>query len=153
MVHNYFYVTTSTHYISQSTYFHAHTKHVEIGYHFICEKVAQCNLVTKHIPTSEQLVDLCVSCQYQTCWDWLSFCLWKSNPGNLVTKHVPKSEQLVDLFTKHATKQQLPTLLDKLGVHVPPTPNSRTQNKSDMGPCMQQQQTGQSVTSSSGHCS
>lgn len=37
---------------------HAHTKHIEIEYHFVREKVANGTLVNKYISVKNQLADL-----------------------------------------------------------------------------------------------
>lgn len=38
--------------------FHARSKHIEVDYHFVREKVMARQLIVRHIPTSEQLADL-----------------------------------------------------------------------------------------------
>ena len=38
--------------------FHARSKHIELDYHFAREQVALGNLITNHIPASNQIVDL-----------------------------------------------------------------------------------------------
>ena len=38
--------------------FHARSKHIELDYHFVRERVALGQLITKHIPTNEQVADL-----------------------------------------------------------------------------------------------
>lgn len=38
--------------------FHARTKHIEIDYHFVREKVAMGNLVTRFVSSSQQIADI-----------------------------------------------------------------------------------------------
>ncbi|GJV49286.1 putative RNA-directed DNA polymerase [Tanacetum coccineum] len=45
-------------YLSAKPIFHARTKHVEIEYHFIREKVAQGDLRVQHISTHDQIADI-----------------------------------------------------------------------------------------------
>ncbi|GJS33973.1 putative RNA-directed DNA polymerase [Tanacetum coccineum] len=45
-------------YLSANPIFHARTKHVEIDYHFVREKVAQGDLRVQHISTHDQIADI-----------------------------------------------------------------------------------------------
>nr|GEZ57683.1 hypothetical protein [Tanacetum cinerariifolium] len=45
-------------YLSANPIFHTRTKHVEIDYHFVREKVAQGDLRVQHISTHDQIVDI-----------------------------------------------------------------------------------------------
>ncbi|GJW63028.1 nucleotide-binding alpha-beta plait domain-containing protein [Tanacetum coccineum] len=45
-------------YLSANPIFHARTKHVEIDYHFVQEKVAQGDLRVQHISTHDQIADI-----------------------------------------------------------------------------------------------
>ncbi|GKA26415.1 putative RNA-directed DNA polymerase, partial [Tanacetum coccineum] len=45
-------------YLSANPIIHARTKHVEINYHFVREKVAQGDLRVQHISTHDQIVDI-----------------------------------------------------------------------------------------------
>ncbi|GJZ43423.1 putative RNA-directed DNA polymerase, partial [Tanacetum coccineum] len=45
-------------YLSANPIFHAHTKHVEIDYHFVREKVSQGDLQVQHISTHDQIADI-----------------------------------------------------------------------------------------------
>ncbi|GJU31949.1 gag/pol polyprotein [Tanacetum coccineum] len=45
-------------YLSANLIIHARTKHVEIDYHFVLEKVAQRDLRVQHISTHDQIVDI-----------------------------------------------------------------------------------------------
>ncbi|GJX60557.1 gag/pol polyprotein [Tanacetum coccineum] len=45
-------------YLSSNPIFHARTKHVEIDYHFVREKVAQGDLRVQHISTHDQIADI-----------------------------------------------------------------------------------------------
>ena len=38
--------------------FHAHTKHIELDYHFVHEKVAVGALTTRYVPSQSQIADL-----------------------------------------------------------------------------------------------
>lgn len=37
---------------------HARSKHIEIDYHFVREKVVKGDIIVQYIPTSEQLADI-----------------------------------------------------------------------------------------------
>ena len=37
--------------------FHARTKHIEVDYHFVCERVAKKLLDIRFIPTNDQVAD------------------------------------------------------------------------------------------------
>ncbi|GJV21558.1 gag/pol polyprotein [Tanacetum coccineum] len=45
-------------YLSANPIFHARTKHVEIDYHFVREKVVQGDLRVQHISTHDQIADI-----------------------------------------------------------------------------------------------
>ncbi|GKC38766.1 gag/pol polyprotein, partial [Tanacetum coccineum] len=45
-------------YLSANPIFRARTKHVEIDYHFVREKVAQGDLRVQHISTHDQIADI-----------------------------------------------------------------------------------------------
>jgi hypothetical protein len=44
-------------YLSANPVFHARTKHIEVDYHFVRERVAQKLLDIKFIPTGDQVAD------------------------------------------------------------------------------------------------
>lgn len=37
---------------------HARSKHIELDYHFVCEKVANGSLITKFVCSNDQIADL-----------------------------------------------------------------------------------------------
>ena len=41
-----------------NTVFHAHSKHIELDYHFVWEKVASRVLITRFLPLSLQVADI-----------------------------------------------------------------------------------------------
>ena len=45
-------------YMTINPMFHAHTKHIEIDYHFVREKVAVGALITRYIPSPHQIADI-----------------------------------------------------------------------------------------------
>ncbi|XP_026398952.1 uncharacterized protein LOC113294788 [Papaver somniferum] len=45
-------------YLAKNPKFHIHTKHIELDYHFIREKVVAGSLVTRHVSTTSQLADV-----------------------------------------------------------------------------------------------
>ncbi|PKU61497.1 Retrovirus-related Pol polyprotein from transposon TNT 1-94 [Dendrobium catenatum] len=49
---------TSTITIANNPIFHARTKHIEIGYHFISDHIHQGNIRVDHICTTDQLADI-----------------------------------------------------------------------------------------------
>jgi hypothetical protein len=44
-------------YLSANPIFHARTKHIEIDFHFVCERVAENRLAIKFISTKDQIAD------------------------------------------------------------------------------------------------
>ena len=44
-------------YLAANPILHAHTKHVEIDYHFVTERVLQCSLFVQFTPSDDQLAD------------------------------------------------------------------------------------------------
>ena len=44
--------------LSQDATYHAHTKHINIAYHFICEKVASHEAALTYIPMKDNIADI-----------------------------------------------------------------------------------------------
>ena len=44
--------------LASNPIFHARSKHIEVAYHFVCEKVAHRDIILEHISTSIQPVDI-----------------------------------------------------------------------------------------------
>ena len=44
--------------LANNPMFHAHTKHIELDVHFICEKVLNHQLSIQHVPSLEQVTDI-----------------------------------------------------------------------------------------------
>jgi hypothetical protein len=44
--------------LASNPIYHARTKHIEVGYHFICEKMLHKDLSASYIPTQDQCVDI-----------------------------------------------------------------------------------------------
>ena len=58
--------------------FHARTKHIEVDYHFVREKVFRCDLLIKFIATHDQLADLFTKGLPSPKFNWLtSKLMWK----------------------------------------------------------------------------
>ena len=45
-------------YVTVNPCMHARTKHVEMDYHFVCEKVARGQLVTQFVSSKDQLTNI-----------------------------------------------------------------------------------------------
>ena len=44
--------------LASNLVFHARTKHIEVDYHFVREKVLRCDLLLKFVASHDQLVDI-----------------------------------------------------------------------------------------------
>lgn len=44
-------------YLSANPVFHARTKHIEVDYHFVCERVARKLLEIEHVSSKDQVAD------------------------------------------------------------------------------------------------
>ena len=51
--------------------FHAHTKHVEVDYHFVRERVLRKDLQVKYISTGDQLADVFTKSLSTSCFIFL----------------------------------------------------------------------------------
>ena len=83
--------------------FHACTKHIEVDYHFVCEKVLRRDVMLKFISTHDQLADLFTKSLPSPRFNWLtSKLMWKfpiylrgdeshSNTGS--TEHLNHEEE------------------------------------------------------------
>ena len=64
--------------IATNPVFHARTKHIEVDYHFICEKVLRCDVMLKFISTHDQLANLFTKSLPSPRVNWLtSKLMWK----------------------------------------------------------------------------
>ena len=64
--------------IATNPVFHAHTKHIEVDYHFVREKVLRRDVMLKFISTHDQLVDLFTKSLFSPRFNWLtSKLMWK----------------------------------------------------------------------------
>ena len=64
--------------IASNPVFHARTKHIEVDYHFVREKVLRCDLMLKFISTHDQLADLFTKGLLSPRFNWLtSKLMWK----------------------------------------------------------------------------
>ena len=57
-----YHANKSTIFFLENPIFHARTKHVEIHYHFIREKVSQWDIGLEHIKIEHQIADLFTKC-------------------------------------------------------------------------------------------
>ncbi|MDV3146713.1 MAG: Ty1/Copia family ribonuclease HI [Sweet potato little leaf phytoplasma] len=65
--------------LARNPIFHARSKHIEIDYHFVREKVVRGDLQVQHISSSSQLVDLFTKPLSTTLFQQLSVKLLKSS--------------------------------------------------------------------------
>ena len=64
--------------IATNPVFHTRTKHIEVDYHFICEKVLRCDVMLKFISTHDQLANLFTKSLPSPRFNWLtSKLMWK----------------------------------------------------------------------------
>jgi hypothetical protein len=62
--------------------FHARTKHVEVDYHFIREKVTNRDLQLRHISTDDQLADILTKALSTPPFRYLQDKLMPPSPGH-----------------------------------------------------------------------
>ena len=64
--------------IASNPVFHAHAKHIEVDYHFVCEKVLRKNLMVKFISSNDQLANIFTKGLPSSRFHWLmSKLMWK----------------------------------------------------------------------------
>lgn len=65
--------------LASNPIFHARTKHDEIDYHFIREKVMIQDLLVKFISTQDQLADICTKEQIASRFTFFTVCPLSNN--------------------------------------------------------------------------
>ena len=75
-----FYDNLSATYLVAHPVLHAHMKHVEIDYHFVCERVANGSIVVQFTPSEDQLADVMTkalpSCRFLDLHSKLTVLTW-----------------------------------------------------------------------------
>jgi len=86
--------------------FHAHNKHIELGYHYVREQVALGHLVTHHIPTNDQVVDLFTKLVSRATLMhfWTKLCL---QPRPCLREDINNNQLLDDNHAEKGNKEPL----------------------------------------------
>ena len=66
--------------IASNPVFHVHTKHVEVDYHFVCERVLRRDLLVKYVATGDQLADIFTKSLSTSCFMFLQSKIMVSHP-------------------------------------------------------------------------
>ena len=103
--------------------FHARSKHIEIDYHFVCEKVFVGASITRYIPSSQQVAD--VFTKPLAAVPFMNFCN-KLGVHSVVSSSLRKGEESQQQPTKAAPKLALSIYMST----VPSVPSMKATNLS-----------------------
>ncbi|GKV44791.1 hypothetical protein SLEP1_g51949 [Rubroshorea leprosula] len=86
--------------------FHAQTKHIELAYHFVREKVALGSLVTRYVPSMDQIADIFTKPLPRTHFQFLRFKLGLVvSPQSSLRGSVKEVESSTELMSKESGPQ------------------------------------------------